>query len=50
MPPHVTFVQLDTSALELSYQTHALQDSTVRKELVMILNPVQLELLVIELR
>ena len=49
VPPRVTFVQLGTSALELSYQTHVLQGSTVLKELVMILNPVQLERLVIEL-
>lgn len=38
----------DTSVSELSYLTHALQDSTVPKELDMIHNPVPLALLVTE--
>ena len=40
VPLIVIHVQLDTSALELSYLTHALQDSTVPQEPAMILNPV----------
>lgn len=45
----VTYVRLDTNASELCYRTHALQDSTVLRGLVMILSLALWGLLVTEL-